>query len=84
MKLKAPRFLPSTPMFRDPRLFSSFKARLEDSTLKATMCKTPVRFETLFKLWTSYFFEGKFLFVLKLWLSDIEIKNLKYLLMIGS
>ena len=61
VKLKALRYLASTPVFRDPSLLSIFKARLdgiekttcivvntfeelEDSSLKATMCETPVRY----------------------------------------
>ena len=45
MKLKAPRFLPSTPMFRDPRLFSSFKARLDG--IETTTCVAVNTFEEL-------------------------------------
>ena len=45
MKLKAPRFLPSTPMFRDPRMFSSFKARLDG--IETTTCIVVNTFEEL-------------------------------------
>ena len=45
MKLKAPRFLPSTPMVRDLRLFLGFKARLDG--IETTTCVVVNTFEEL-------------------------------------